>query len=42
MKVRYAAGVTPESRQSSRWEFESSTEVRTVVEGSAGTNPRST
>ena len=41
MRVRQAAGVAPESRSGSRWEFESSTEVRTVVGGSERTDPRS-
>ena len=41
MVVRYKAGVVLESRSRSRWEFESSTEVRTVVGGSARTDPRS-
>ena len=41
MEVRHAVGVAPESRLRSRWEFESSTEVWTIVRGSAETNPRS-
>ena len=38
MAVRYAAGVMPESKSRSHWESESSSEVRTFVESSAGTN----
>ena len=41
MEVRHAVGVAPESRPWSRWGFESSIEVRTVIRGSTGTNLRS-
>ena len=37
MAVRHAACVKPESRPSSRWGFESSSEVRIVIGGFAGT-----